>query len=663
MTQGLSFDYVTPPNSVTMLEIADRNHRYMLSVFYQCHSLPFDKDGESDATTNLVPIQWLHERADLPHDYLKLAFLNHCLNLLRRPEANVLHFAHDFGKELGTKKHTTVEWEFPIPYWPEWEFVDDTDRAEFSVHVLVTTNGTLQVEEVLQRAQKAIRLLLRPVYFSSAQEWTLSGVGVIEGLLERLQSATIATSLDDLPFGDLFPELKEYFTAASPPEKDKDMKFLNFIFKGKGRHPQEKMVFAIEGLILSGNWKLLRILIDSFVQANIKRCLIDSTLVATDTMWLLLRDTLRVVWRLCHPSLRDVTAQVISFCTTCVLAATGGEWPIFSHEDENEERRVYHSWASLKIPILPFGQVDGDINEHVATTLHFVNLTEWLDWDTYQWLATFCKIERFWNGSGAATNHYVVENHDRIKWVAETLAKRANENRSYTVPTDGLVVDIPSEFVREQLGLTKLLLHETSPGQLLFVALDDNERGIVGKWTIEQPALVQHFPAPFTDTPPEVAVILAACIAAVYHDVVVMADDVFNTVVAESKRPSRKHDQNQPVNGKRPTVKTTNLKGRLRHVRYKQSTIAAGQERRQRVQHGVVGHLRRLPNGWRTPPERLDDVRQAADAHHIYIPPGYTFVVPHLRGGEKAQDHRLTRFVGLHRLESLNINNMPAAKE
>ena len=59
-----------------------------------------------------------------------------------------------------------------------------------------------------------------------------------------------------------------------------------------------------------------------------------------------------------------------------------------------------------------------------------------------------------------------------------------------------------------------------------------------------------------------------------------------------------------------------------------------GGSRRITVYHGVTGHIRDLPAGWKPSQEAIDEARR----HNIFLAPGQTFVKPHHRGSELAEE-------------------------
>jgi hypothetical protein len=76
-------------------------------------------------------------------------------------------------------------------------------------------------------------------------------------------------------------------------------------------------------------------------------------------------------------------------------------------------------------------------------------------------------------------------------------------------------------------------------------------------------------------------------------------------------------------------------------------------ETRRRVLHAVRGHYRRLAAGW-----RAHEAETRAASYGMPSPPdGYTFVVPHVRGGERGMDEetlaQIRRRVRARGLEAL----------
>ncbi|GIV77446.1 MAG: hypothetical protein KatS3mg050_1840 [Litorilinea sp.] len=117
-----------------------------------------------------------------------------------------------------------------------------------------------------------------------------------------------------------------------------------------------------------------------------------------------------------------------------------------------------------------------------------------------------------------------------------------------------------------------------------------------------------------------------ATLAALWHDLRVAGEDAAPMVRAPASRSRRR----EPGEGR--AVSRRSLPGR-RHVWLRgRRQWGSAQEREHIVRraHGVRGHLRRLPLGW----HRSAEAEAQAGEWGITLPPGYTFVRPHVRGGE-----------------------------
>lgn len=116
--------------------------------------------------------------------------------------------------------------------------------------------------------------------------------------------------------------------------------------------------------------------------------------------------------------------------------------------------------------------------------------------------------------------------------------------------------------------------------------------------------------------------------------------------------------------GKKPDGKSQqppvlNVATRLARFRYREQTgrhqRTGGKRAAHRAAHDVVGHVRRLPDGWRTPARRVEEVRAAAEACGIMLPAGYTFVPAHRRGEGATFKGAPRKVSGLQSLELLNV--------
>lgn len=207
--------------------------------------------------------------------------------------------------------------------------------------------------------------------------------------------------------------------------------------------------------------------------------------------------------------------------------------------------------------------------------------------------------------------------------IAQTLLLEAEEKAAY-VPMGAFLVDLPQGTPLRAWGVKRLRVW-AEPGGMWVQILGEGGRGPSFRWS-------PHGRLSDFIVAPEVQPAVEATLAALWRDLRVAGEEAFPA------RAGRARGQ-EPLRGRKPassrSPRVLPSRGR-KAARMSGKRFWASGEERERVSrraHGVRGHLRKLPPGWRA----SEDAHETAEVFGVVMPQGYTFVRPHVRGGKTAE--------------------------
>ncbi len=204
--------------------------------------------------------------------------------------------------------------------------------------------------------------------------------------------------------------------------------------------------------------------------------------------------------------------------------------------------------------------------------------------------------------------------------LASALLREADDEGVY-VPGGAFVLALPDDYPLRAWGVSALRVWAQYDGLWLAVVTDDGQTGAsfgwrpgqpIARWVVAEPA------APLLET----------TLAALWRDLCVAGEES----VPERDRRKARRRPGRPRPKRRAARRTLPGKraARLRVRDRRQWGTDEEREAIQRRAHGVRGHLRRLRVGW----QAGGQARSMAGEFGIALPDGYTFVRPHVRGGE-----------------------------
>jgi len=226
---------------------------------------------------------------------------------------------------------------------------------------------------------------------------------------------------------------------------------------------------------------------------------------------------------------------------------------------------------------------------------------------------------------------------------ARALIERARE-RAVFRPFGRYLVELPPEVGLEAWGVKALAVAATPDALYVRLVTDAEGYAPVVRWSpeLESPRL-----SPFLLNEGGRAV-LDAALAALWHDLTTEPEGAFREAPqSAAPRAGRERRPSLGTRGPRPRYFPRRAPVRLRGQMWGEIDDGEGQRRRPAL-HFVMGHLRRLPPGYRASPE----ARSLAEEHGVILPPGFTHVRPHFRGGKEGPEAG-TRAVPQARLHSL----------
>ncbi len=208
-----------------------------------------------------------------------------------------------------------------------------------------------------------------------------------------------------------------------------------------------------------------------------------------------------------------------------------------------------------------------------------------------------------------------------------SLLREAGEKAVY-VPYGHFYLEMPEGLpLRSQWSVQGLRLWALPDGFWVSVIDKEGQRSSSFRWTVDPDTPLRTWVISADAMP-----VLDVTLAALWHDLRIAGEKAVPSSTGTKQRRSgtlRRDDNEAAVRqraGKRvlPSRRLV-LQGRRQWgTRNERRTI-------QRRSHGVRGHLRQLPEGWKAGGE----AKALAVQFGMVVPEGYTFVRPHVRGGER----------------------------
>lgn len=215
---------------------------------------------------------------------------------------------------------------------------------------------------------------------------------------------------------------------------------------------------------------------------------------------------------------------------------------------------------------------------------------------------------------------------DLAMGLVRALTREAAERARYA-PSGGFRVQLPSDYPLKAWRIHGFRVWAFSGG-LWAAPLSDQ-----GPW----PAFLWRpgsLPSGWV-VPKALRPLMAATMAALWRDLHVAGEEAVPTQDAAQRRrlaAATSSSRRRFRSGEAPRQSVRVLPARSRRWLALSGARRWGSEEERRTirrrAHGVRGHLRRLPPGWKASPE----AKEIAKTFNVPVPDGYTFVRPHLRG-------------------------------
>jgi hypothetical protein len=214
------------------------------------------------------------------------------------------------------------------------------------------------------------------------------------------------------------------------------------------------------------------------------------------------------------------------------------------------------------------------------------------------------------------------------------LLREAEEEAAY-VPSGEFVVRLPENYLLHEWGVAGLRVY-ARPDYLWVMALDEDGKPDTSfRWEPADMAELEN-----KDPPPyrwliaeEAAPLVDVTMAALWRDLRCAGSDAIPLPSSKPRRRARSrasHQVHRPQQAKSRTVRHLPRPRRIALGGERDWGDQIDRETIERRAHGVRGHLRRLPADWRVSAE----ARELARSFSLTLPDGYTFVRPHVRGGQ-----------------------------